>query len=989
MVKQLKPSPLGARIAPPVPVQQWLWSDKRAYDAVLVPVGDERLDQLVMLLQHAGTLRVIDDLYCLVFDRPVVLDPAQLGAVLPVLSLGNRNLGTYDLAGMSSVQRGADRLHMVRQGKAVSYDLKMAAKVDPLEFWDFAGLEISRGMSLPRAQNPIKVPPQIASHNAPLELMAQAKPVYGDIRQAVDAAKSSDAMDHIRRGGRLLRSVVASLILIGLLIASFAAGLGIIVTGARGGAVGFFVALAVIYGLRVLLRGSGVFGDRTIDSSAGHKAGPPRGPGILDRLRSWAIWNTSLGDGFRADLARHLNDVSRMIERGEIDRALKRAISLGAQEEAEKKRNGFRPTKLPKPRASFDMDLSGVAQSTAPILSDHSYAEIADKYRQLAQKLSEDGDHRRAAFIYSELLSDVSSALSELEDIQAFEDAAKLATARKSPGDVTARLWFLAGKKDIALALARRFDAMEFIANVAEKTDREFAAFVRGHWIKDLIAAGDLSEAVVQSAGRPELETLHVAVTKQAVLAGLLQDAPVLIAATVSLDWRVDALNGDFSGVGASAEEQVGAYLHKLIHGADRDDAPARSGLIGGLYAMHPKDMPASKTVWAQRVTLLADAVIRATLAYDTDHPATPALSELRRLARCMNASVLAEDLRHVVRAKQPPQSQKFMLPPAREVNEYWTMIACVGRDLTLLGAKDGEMTLLDAQGQRCWTDHMSGLVGIVPIGAGRLVILVQLAGNERILTLLDTALHSYRSLGRTALVMWDGTATASTWLVQTPNAVGALDVAALLDDAPRFELLWSVTQTVPAIVLGFQMTKESVHWVSQRVNDGHPGLIETWALYFANQNLDVRIADPAVQDGAQIYQAQQFWTSKNHFWPVVRQDASQWQPVKQLVRLTFYQYQSELKIQSDNAEFFAGLTDFAKIIPVKDKRAWVVADQISRHEYVVLWLKGDHPYIVLEGGAFVAQSGDSNGRRHAIIDHQQRIILCDLEGATVTTCFV
>ena len=173
---------------------------------------------------------------------------------------------------------------------------------------------------------------------------------------------------------------------------------------------------------------------------------------------------------------------------------------------------------------------------------------MATQYRELAQKLSIDGDHRRAAFIYSELLKDVPSALSELEKLKAFEDAAKLATARKSPGHITARLWFLAGKKEIALALAKRYDAMEFIANIAEKTDPEFANFVRGHWIKDLIAAGDLTGAVAQSADRPHLKTLHAAVTKQAVLAGLLNEAPVLVAAVIALDWRSAALNDDFSG---------------------------------------------------------------------------------------------------------------------------------------------------------------------------------------------------------------------------------------------------------------------------------------------------------------------------------------------------------------------------------------------------------------------------------------------------------
>ncbi|WP_100369227.1 hypothetical protein [Yoonia maricola] len=944
-------------------------------------------------------LRQINDLYCFAFDAPVTLDPALLGPVLPLRAVGQTTLASYDLSHIVPADRGMNRLHVVRHGQPVSYDLYAAMPVDPLVFWDFEGLGFLRSMPLPK---PATVPPftpkpqpQTPRESAVLQEIKQAEPIYGDIRDAVDAAKSYDVMDYVRRGGRALRGLAATLLLIclGMIIAF--GSLGVLTLGATSGLFGLFVACCIVYGLWLLFTGSQVIGGKgsnraTSARATNRSAVPPRyrGPGMFDRLKSWALWNTHLGDKLRADLSRHINEVSRMIENGEIDRALKRALALGAEQAAKDNRRNHGPASLPKPRATLDMDLSGLARPTASILNDRSFIQMAAQYRDLAQKLSADGDHRRAAFIYSELLKDIPKALSELERLKAFEDAAKLATARKSPGHITARLWFLAGKKEIALALAKRHDAMEYIANISEKSDPEFAAFVRGHWIKDLITAGDLSGAVMQSAGRPALKTLHIAVTKQAVLAGLLSEAPVLVAATIALDWRPVALNDDFIGTAENSIEILETYLHDLIHGADPVDAPARRALLAGLVEQKPKKQSGTDPFWIERAPLLGDAVIRATLAYDADHPAAAPLAELRRAAKEMNVTVLAEDLRQVVRSKPKttPQRRSFALPSAAlTVQPHWTMIACVGNGHTLVGAKTGELTLLDANGKRRWTDQMTGLVGIVPIGPGRLVILIQADGAEKQLTLLDTALHSYRALGRIALVAWHQNMSAAAWVVQTPQAIGAFDVSVLLDDVPRFDFLWSITQTVPIVVLGFHVGKNRVQWVSQRVNGGAPGLIETWWLSFTNENLNVSIVDPAGEEARLVYQTRHLWTAANQFWPATQAISPQWQPKGRALRLVPYDFAEEQEVMSNNAAFFDTLTDFAQVIGVPEEGACVINSDASGAPRFVMWQQKKQPFAILEGATCAMSSNHSGNRRLALIDDHQRVIICDFDLATVT----
>ncbi|MBI1494376.1 hypothetical protein [Halocynthiibacter styelae] len=992
MVKLLKSGPLPNRIPPPTHIRDWLWSEARAYDGILIPANKPA--KLIPFLEHEGTLVQIDAYLCFRFASPVFLDPAKIGVAMPLLAVKSAGLCSYDLGDNHLAHPGSNQLHIVQHGKPVSYDLHSATHLDPLTFWEFSDLTVLSSVPLPEHIKPTQTAPpekpQTPKLSVSLDALGNGGPVFGDIRNAVEATSSRNTGDIIRQGARLLRGIFASILIVVLGLVVIMGSLGILTTGARGGFVGLLFAVGVIYMLWKLFSGFGTIGVGQGTPRSGQWGTPQRhrGPGMFERLKSWALWNTNLGDKLRDQISRNINDVSRMIKNGEIDRALKHAIALGEQQEKVRKPRTFGPTSAPKPRASLDMDISGIEPSTSSILNDTSFLHIANQYRQLASKLSSEGDHKRAAFIYSELLKDVPKALDELEKLRAYEDAAKLATARKSPGAVIARLWFLTGKKEIALTFARRHDAMEYIANISEKTDPAFAAFLRGHWIQDLIAAGDLARAVEQSAGRPELRTLHVAVTKQAVLAGLLDEAAVLLAATCTLEWRLCALTDCNPNISGDAIQQLEARLYQLAQNADPQFASMRRDLLAGLVKNKPKDIRTEDRFWLRRVTPLTDAVIRAVLAFDRDDPAAAQLPELQRTARAMDASVLAEDLRHIIRKKptNAPQKNLFTLPPPpANMHQDWSMIACVSNHRTLVGSTNGELVLLDENGKRCWTDQLNALVDIIPIGPGRLVILIQEHGIERRLTLLDTALHSYRDLGHCELLSWHHSATAAAWMVQTRDAVGALDISALLGDTPDLKLLWSTTQTVPLIVRAFHIGTDRVQWLSQRLNNGTPGLIETWSYTFAQETLTVRLIEPELHDGALLYEAQNLWTTNGQFWPTSQTVSQQWQPKQLVTKSVLYSFDEEKRMTGRYQSYFDELPGFAQIAPSSDQGNCLNNDTSSPEPTLLMWQHSRQPFVILKGVKFVAQSTKSTGRRLALIDSHQRIVLCDFHDRTMT----
>lgn len=959
MALKLRQSPLPKRIDPPQPRRHWIWTEPGPYHAVFAQTEAA----LLRLLHHPGQLlRFEDGGLCLIFDNPVTLDPAETSA-LPLRRIGPDSYTSYQPDG--TPPRG---LTIITQGTPKRLRLEAATPMDPIRFWDFSRMPVLTGRALPQSQTnlpkvakPRKDSPPQVSHA--LRAIAGKSDSFKDVRERLADATDLQMPPLLRATGHFITRLMASVALIVLffLIVAIAIGLGGSISPIVGG-----LTVALLFWF------FGFFGGRTVDTEENGASGAarpkprarPKGSGFLDRLRGLALWNTPLGNALRRDIQRHLDQVNKMIDQGDIDRALKRALSLARDEKAKEKRKSPLMTTPPKPRGKLDFDLERDSTETVAIPGDWGFKTLREKYRKLAEDLSAKGDHKRAAFVYAELLDMTTPALLELEKMKAYEDAAKLATARKEEGPKIARLWFLAGKKEIALLMARRHDCMEQLATLSEK-DAEFSAFVRMHWIEDLIAEGNLPRAVQESADNPRLADTHLRVLGQALACGHVHDHPVLERAVQNLPWPIEALNG------ASPGDTVGAQVAQIVHkGATQAEAgEVRHALKRAAERMDESD---------PRKAALADALVRASLAFDADTPYALSAKDLRRFAHAQGCQALAEDLRQIHRAgPTKPQTQMDMRLP-KSGHGRWTMAAALNRGAALVGSKTGDLALIDSQGVKRWTDHLPDLVGMTPIGVGRLVLLLQGRDADRRISLLDTARHTYRALGSTKLIAWDAYAGTGLWQVQTPDAIGALDLNKLLADPPCFEMLWSITQTIPVKVIAFQNNQFSVRWLTQRIESHGMGLIEQWSLYRPNLKMTVTLEDKTM--GRRLADAPYIWRD-GQFSRLVSDEA---------MNETFLFHgspstlEAEQKLTAEIKNDLNARKAFALVTPVPEGAAHAVQVPTPDQSTIRLTHKTKKAVAQIKGHDIAAQSASRNAEHLVILTTSGLVILCDFKSLSV-----
>jgi tetratricopeptide (TPR) repeat protein len=169
-----------------------------------------------------------------------------------------------------------------------------------------------------------------------------------------------------------------------------------------------------------------------------------------------------------------LRELLKAFQRGDIERALRRALPLGEGGRG----SGFSTAaRLPLHNLIYSLrNLLGDAGAPGGywLTSDNLYHELVKAYRKQAELASQRGDHRRTAFIYGKLLRDFRAAAAALSRGGLHHDAAILYLKRL----------------DDPMAAAREFEA-------AGEIDRALALYQHLH---DHLAAGDL----LRRAGEPE-----------------------------------------------------------------------------------------------------------------------------------------------------------------------------------------------------------------------------------------------------------------------------------------------------------------------------------------------------------------------------------------------------------------------------------------------------------------------------------------------------
>lgn len=257
------------------------------------------------------------------------------------------------------------------------------------------------------------------------------------------------------------------------------------------------VSRFVLAGLGALLaRLRGFFSLRRIPARPVHGAPAKRGPAkpslfeaMLARLSQVLVRLERL----TGRQARYFADLLERLERGDLDEALRRAIPLGGGSNEAPRRLKLG---VPSPRADLTIvpDREG-ASSTIPV-DDGLQGLLRSQYEKAFQSLERQGRVREAAFVLAELLQQHARAVDFLEKHGELRLAAEIAEARGMPAERIVALWFLAGDRERAIALARRNGAFLAAITRLERSNRPEAAMLRLEYGDLLARAGRFLEAV-------------------------------------------------------------------------------------------------------------------------------------------------------------------------------------------------------------------------------------------------------------------------------------------------------------------------------------------------------------------------------------------------------------------------------------------------------------------------------------------------------------
>jgi|GEM_PF-2494726 len=203
---------------------------------------------------------------------------------------------------------------------------------------------------------------------------------------------------------------------------------------------------------------------RAEGQASASQAAPYEPPWIVRKLASWIdalrmrAWQSSLGSYLAKKHAEYIARLMELLERGDIDEALRHAIPLSATVDTGAARAPS--LHLPSPRTYLSISKTRTTGGSLG-LGDSLFAMLKARYRALYERLIALGRIDDAAFVLAELLDDVLGAVALLEKCGRTREAAELAEARKLEPAILVRQWIIARDLPRALLLARRHGAFE------------------------------------------------------------------------------------------------------------------------------------------------------------------------------------------------------------------------------------------------------------------------------------------------------------------------------------------------------------------------------------------------------------------------------------------------------------------------------------------------------------------------------------------------
>lgn len=729
------------------PVRQPLFDGRRAVRALWFDralTGDDETRRRVLAhWEHGARLFEVEGGYLLEWPHARWHDVAALDG-LALCEVGHV-LSSAPLSAGELAQLDAGAWWLVRGAQARAASPQ--ARVDPSAWLDLRAIALREPLSPPRrgagGAVDLAAPPKALG-----EILGAAMPASSPRRDAFLRTAQQRPMS---RGAAGLLGAVAA-----------AAALG---TGGAGLLVGLLAALFTRGGGGAARGG----GTGTGTSARGEPWTNP-----LARLAARLAMFTRVSRLLGWRQANYLRAMLAMFEKGDLDEALRHAISLDGDKAADP-----RPA-LGTPSARASLAISGPRAGTPTIGMDPALTQhLRATYRRTFEQLDRAGRIDEAVFVLAELLRCGAEAVTYLEAKGRHRQAAELADTLDLAPDLRVRLWLLAGDHARAIGLARLHNSFAEAVRHFEKTHSPQAALLRVEWAQHLAARGDLVEAVDAIWPVPAHHDLARGWLAEAQRAGGTLGMRAL-ARTLAL----------LPDVLAASQGAIG----KVLGDTGADGARLRAGLATELLAL-----PAQSTATRRVAALLARHVIaeRQLGRNQLDRHV------LARLVDLGEAAVLRADL---------PSSKAPAPPMPVPLSRHSAVLALTLAERGLLAIHDavrladGHYLLALGEGGAVRVNARGRQVAQFPIPAYHLVLA---DGGQRALALAQRD-ASYRisridlTAGKVAdwlslpLRFWSERYDGVTW-----NAVLDQRLVAIDTTATRLAVTWQVTD-LPGAIIGY-----------------------------------------------------------------------------------------------------------------------------------------------------------------------------------------
>ncbi len=483
---------------------------------------------------------------------------------------------------------------------------------------------------------------------------------------------------------------------------------------------------------------------------------PPRArQPLVDRLANLALRGPT-GALVRNRHQRYLHELTAKFTQQRWDEALRDAIGLGDRA------GDWSSVRLPGRRTGQLSPTPQLPTAGATVSYGTEVVEqLRSLYRYAVEQLEREGRVVEAAFVLADLLGATAEAVGLLERHQQWRLAAELAEGRELGADLVVRLWWQAGDRDRAVAVAITRGAFATAVDRLAQADQTAADELREVWVAALRQAGDRLGAVAAAWPLVPLRR-HLVEDLQAVraLGGAAAGTALAYLLALPSPTLADA-----------------TAVRRLLDSDDLAAFASRQAFVGRFSRLPASEPATDRELSTAAVTLLArDAA--------PTHGATASVKVMQHRLLPRTDPLLRADLPAPAAAETPPSKvvavtgvEPGHLPvwEATPVTDGSVLVACGEAGVRLLSPSGGVRARWDVPAHRLvLADHGGSALLAAHRGAGFEVHRLDLA---------DRRVRYWAGVRAQELV---GSFDGAVLLVVTDDGLDLIDATA---DRPR--VLW------------------------------------------------------------------------------------------------------------------------------------------------------------------------------------------------------